>query len=206
MIALQLPQMLGDSWPRRADDAGNVLVTERNLQQCSTGIFDTKVVAKIEHRDGDAIVEIKVEQSGAAQKQPVPMLQVALMELSKCRFATIDGDALEAIPLHHSDAAIVVGFAAKIKTVGRKCRKLGNRSRCNQGDGDAVIVAVEAGDSGDARDQHMSFAKVGLGFMKDYFVALEILHPQRTPENLKLWRGEPRKNLEPTKFFEVGLA
>src|SRR5277367_4435270 len=124
VIALQLAQMLGDAWPRRADDAGNVLVTERNLQQSAASIFDTKVVAKVEHRDCDAIVEIEVKQPGAAQKQPVPVLQVVLMELPKGRFATIDGDALEAIPLHHSDAAIVVGFTAKIKTVGRKCREL----------------------------------------------------------------------------------
>jgi hypothetical protein len=57
MITLLLAQMLGDARPGSSHDAGDVLVAERNLQQCPARVLDTEVVTKIEYGNGDAIIK-----------------------------------------------------------------------------------------------------------------------------------------------------
>ena len=43
VLALQLSQVLGDSWPRGADEIGNVLVAERCSQKRAARFFDSEV-------------------------------------------------------------------------------------------------------------------------------------------------------------------
>jgi hypothetical protein len=68
MVALHLAEVFSDSRPRSTDDAGDVLVAERNGQQRAAGIFDAEVVTQVEHRERDAFVEVEVEQAGGAPK------------------------------------------------------------------------------------------------------------------------------------------
>ena len=63
MITLQPGQLLGNAWPGSSHDAGDVLVAERDLQQCPARIFDAEIVTEIEHCNCDAFMKIETKQT-----------------------------------------------------------------------------------------------------------------------------------------------
>jgi hypothetical protein len=91
VVALHLGQVLGNSRPRGTDNARKVLVAEGDSQQGAARIFNAEVLAQIEHRAGDAFVEIEVEQPGGAAQKPILMPQIVLMKFSESRFAAVQG-------------------------------------------------------------------------------------------------------------------
>src|SRR5580704_9313062 len=81
LFAFQSRQMLAHSWPRGADQVGNILVAERYAQQRATRFLDSKVRAKFQQRDGYSFVESKVQKTRAPQQEAVPLLQIVVVKL-----------------------------------------------------------------------------------------------------------------------------
>ena len=79
VLALQLRQVLGDSGPRSADEIGNILVAKRSSQKRAAGFFDSEIGSQFKQRNGNAFIKIEVQETGAAQQQPVALLQIVLM-------------------------------------------------------------------------------------------------------------------------------
>src|SRR6202030_2193988 len=118
------------------------------------------------------------------------MLQIVLMKFLERRFAPIRRHALEAVPVHRSDPTVAVRFAAKIEPVDWQYRESGDRTRCDQGNRYAIAAPVETGDPCDAGDQHVGVGN-DRGLAENDFIALEILHLERTAQSFDLRRGKP---------------
>ena len=76
MLALQLRQMLGDSWARSTHQIGKVLMAEKSSQQRTARLLDSEVGGQFEQRNGDAFVKPEIEKTRAAQQQTVPLPQI----------------------------------------------------------------------------------------------------------------------------------
>ena len=104
-------------------------MAEKPSQQCAARLFDSEVGSQFEQRNGDAFVKPEVEKAGAAQQQPVPLLQIVGMKCFKDRFGTMRRDTFEIVPAQAAYPAIIVSLAAQIKLAKWQRRKLGNRTR-----------------------------------------------------------------------------
>ena len=53
-------------------------------------------------------------------------------------------EAIEEIPAKAADSAIIVSLAAKVEPAKRQRRKLGDRTRRKQSDGDTLAASIQA--------------------------------------------------------------
>src|SRR5579872_5533847 len=106
-------------------------MTERCSQKGAARLFDSEVGSQLEQRDGDTLVKVEIEKTGAAQQQPAPLLQIVLMKSPECRLRTIRTNALETIPAKTTNPAIIVGFASKIEPAKSQRGKFRDRTRRN---------------------------------------------------------------------------
>src|ERR1700730_10008418 len=113
------------------------------------------------------------------------MLQIVLMESPEGRFVTVQGNALETLPVQSTNTAVVVSLAAEIEPAHWQRRQLGNRTRSDQSDGNAFMVGVEAGDPRNSRDQHVSFI-CDSGFATNLLTPAVIHHRERSCQHLHL--------------------
>jgi hypothetical protein len=146
LFALQSCQMLGNSWPRGADQVGDVLVAEGHAQQRAPRFLDSKVRAQFQQRDGYSFVEAKVQKTRAAQQEAVPLLQIVAVKLFEGGLRSIWGNAAEIRPVHSSNAAIVVSLALKTGLTERQRWEFRNRSRRQHRYRDTLVARVAAGD------------------------------------------------------------
>ncbi len=156
LFALQSCQMLGNSWPRGADQVGDVLLAERYAQQGAARFLDSKVRAQFHQRDGYSFVQAKVQKTRAAQQEAVPLLQIVAVELPEGGLRSVWGNAAEISPAHSSNAAIVVSLALKTGLTERQRWEIGNRSRSQQRYSDTLVARVAAGDPRNSCQQNMS--------------------------------------------------
>ena len=150
MLALQLRQMLGDSWARSTHKVGKVLMAEKSSQQRTARLFDSEIGGQLEQRNGDAFVKPEVEKTRAAQQQAVPLLQIVRMKCLENRFGTMRRDPFEIAPAQAAYPAIIVSLAAKVEPAVRQRRKFGDRTRRQQGDCHPLAASALAGDARDA--------------------------------------------------------
>ena len=98
----------------------------------------------------DAFVKPEVEKARAAQQQSVALLHIVLMKCFEDRFGTMRSDTFEIAPAQTAYSAIIVSLAAKIEPAKWQRRKLGDRTRRQQGDGHSLAAGVLASDARDA--------------------------------------------------------
>jgi hypothetical protein len=95
-------------------------------------------------------VKIEVQKTGAAQQQSIPLLQIVLMKFLERQPRATSRDAVEIIPAKAADSAIIVSLAPKVAPAKSQRRKLGDRTRRKQGDGDPLAAGVLASDACDS--------------------------------------------------------
>ena len=113
VLALQLRQVLGDSGPRSPDEIGNVLVAERCFQKRAARLFDSEIGSQFKQGNGNAFMKIEVQEAGAAQQQPVALLQIVLMKCLEGRFGAMCRKTFESAPAQTADSAIIVSLHRK---------------------------------------------------------------------------------------------
>src|ERR1019366_82293 len=92
LFALQSRQMLGHSWPRSADEVGDVLMAERYVQQGAARFLASKALTEFHQRSGYSFVQAKVQEIRAAEQEEIPLLQIVVMRLLEGGLASICGD------------------------------------------------------------------------------------------------------------------
>ena len=98
-------------------------------------LFDSEIGSQFKQRNGNAFMKIEVQETGAAQQQPVALLQIVLMKCLEGRFGAMCRDTFESAPAETADSAIIVSLAPKTEAAEWQQRKLGDRTRRKQGDG-----------------------------------------------------------------------
>src|SRR5271167_1335569 len=131
---------LGNSWPRRADQVGDVLMAESYAQHRAARFLDSKVRTQLQQRDGYSFVQAKVQKTRAAQQEAVPLLQIVAVKLLEGGLGSIWGNAAEVSPAHRSNATIVVSLALKTRLTERKRWEFRNRSRRQQRHRDTLVA------------------------------------------------------------------
>ena len=129
LFAFQSRQMLAHSWPRGADQVGDVLMAESYAQQRAARFLNSKIRAQFQQRYGNSFVQTKIQETRAAQQEAVPLLQIVAVKLPESGLGSIWGNAAEISPAHVSNAAIVVSLALKIRLTERQRWEFWNRSR-----------------------------------------------------------------------------
>ncbi len=205
LFALQTRQMLGNSWPRGADQVGDVLMAESYPQQRAARFLDSEVRAQLQQRDGYSFVQAKVEKTRAAEQEAVPLLQIVAVKLLEGGLGSIWGNAAEIGPAHSSNAAIVVSLALKTRVTERQHWKFRNRSGRQQRHRDTLVARTAAGDSRNSRQQNVS--TLGLrNVAQNQRVSFVVGKREGTCQKLKLRRRKPRQNLESAQSVEVCFA
>ena len=131
-------------------EIGNILVAERSSQKRAARLFDSKIGSQFKQRNGDAFMEIEVQETRAAQQHTVALLQIVLMKCLECRFGAMRRNTFEIAPAQTADSAIIVGLAPKTEAAEWQQRKFGDRDRRQQGDGHPLAAGVLASDARDA--------------------------------------------------------
>jgi hypothetical protein len=126
-----------------------------------------------EQRNNNAFVKTEVQETGVAQQQSIPLLQIVFMKFLEPRFRAAHRDAVEIIPTKVADSAITVSLAPKVEPAKWQRRKLGDRTWCEQGDRDPLAAGVLAGDARDTFQQDVSLRCQGY-LADDYLRPFEV--------------------------------
>jgi hypothetical protein len=125
--------VLGDSGPRSPDEIGNVLVAERCFQKRAARLCDSEIGSQFKQGNGNAFMKIEVQEAGAAQQQPVALLQIVLMKCLEGRFGAMCRDTFESAPAQTADSAIIVSLASETEPAEMAVKETRGSDRAEAG-------------------------------------------------------------------------